>query len=67
MQAMGAGAAPLLLACLRELAMYIPFMFLLDGLFGEIGLAAALPAGEWLTAVFAVIILRRVMKKKGAA
>lgn len=67
MQAMGAGAAPLLLACLRELAMYIPLMFLLDGLFGEIGLAAALPAGEWLTAVFAVIILRRVMKKKGAA
>ena len=65
MQAMGAGAAPLLLACIRELAMYIPLMLLLDGLFGEIGLASALPAGEWLTAVIAVLLLRRVMKKKG--
>ena len=65
MQAIGSGSAPLVLACVRELALYIPLMFLLDGLFGEIGLASALPAGEWLTAVFAVILLRRVMKKKG--
>ena len=40
-------------------------MFVLDGIFGETGLAAALPAGEWLTAVIAVILLRRVMKKRG--
>ena len=64
MQAIGSGSAPLLLACIRELLMYVPLMFLLDGLFGEIGLAAALPAGEWLTAVFAVILLRRVLRRK---
>ena len=67
MQAIGAGGAPLLLACFRELVMYIPLMFLLDGLFGEVGLASALPAGEWLSAVFAVLILRHVIRKKGAA
>ncbi len=49
---------------MRELLLYMPLMFLLDSLFGEVGLAAALPAGEWLTAVFAVILLRRVLKKK---
>lgn len=65
MQAMGSGSAPLLLACLRILVMYIPLMFLLDGLFGEIGLSSALPAGEWLSAFCAVYVLRTVMKKKG--
>lgn len=64
MQAIGEGAAPLVLACVRELLLYMPLMFLLDSFFGEVGLAAALPAGEWLTAVFAVILLRRVLKKK---
>ena len=43
MQAMGNGRATLLLhAFVRELVFYIPFMFLLDRLFGETGLAAAL-------------------------
>ena len=64
MQAIGEGAAPLVLACVRELLLYMPLMFLLDSLFGEVGLAAALPAGEWLTAAFAVILLRHVLKKK---
>mgnify|MGYP007070320543 CR=1 FL=1 len=46
MQAMGDGARTLLHAFVRELVFYIPFMFLLDRMFGEVGLAAALPVSE---------------------
>ena len=48
MQAMGNGKATMLHAFVRELVFYIPLMFLLDRLFGEVGLAAALPVGEGL-------------------
>ena len=40
MQAMGNGAGTLIHAVVRELVFYIPMMFLLDSLFGEIGLAS---------------------------
>ncbi len=63
MQAMGEGKATLIHACVRELGFYIPFMFLLDRLFGEAGLAAALPAGEACGALFALWMLRRVLRK----
>lgn len=59
MQAMGDGAATLLHAIVREIVFYIPFMFLLDHLFGEIGLAAALIAGEGCGAIFALFLLHR--------
>ena len=38
-------------------------MILLDRLFGETGLAAALPAGEGLAAIFALFLLRHILKK----
>ncbi len=57
MQAMGNGKRTLLHAFVRELVFYIPCMFLLDRLFGETGLAAALPAGETCGAVFALFLL----------
>lgn len=63
MQAMGNGKATLLHAFVREIIFYIPFMFLLDHLFGEVGLAAALPVGETCGAVFALYLLRRSLKK----
>ena len=63
LQAMGKGRATLLHAFVRELVFYIPCMFLLDHLFGETGLAAALPAGECLGAVFAVWLMARTMRK----
>ena len=69
MQAMGKGKETLLHAFVRELLLYIPLMFLLDRLFGEAGLAAALPAGEGLAALFALYLLRRTIaaaKKSGA-
>ena len=66
MQAVGSGRATLLHAFVRELGIYIPLMFLLDTLFGELGLAAALPAGELLAAFFAVWLLRRVLERKRA-
>ncbi|MBO4211051.1 MAG: cation transporter [Oscillospiraceae bacterium] len=62
LQAIGNGRYTMLHACVRELGIYIPLMFLLDGLFGEIGLASALPAGEGLAAIFALWLLRRALK-----
>ncbi len=65
MQAMGNGKGTLLHAFVRELVFYIPFMFLLDSLFGEVGLAAALPVGEACGAVFAMVLLNSWLKKHG--
>ena len=59
MQAMGNGRGTILHAFVRELVFYIPLMFLLDSLFGEVGLAAALPVGETCGAVFALYLLHR--------
>ena len=61
MQAMGKGKETLLHAFVRELVFYIPLMFTLDRLFGETGLAAALPAGEGLAALFALWLLHRTI------
>lgn len=63
MQAMGNGKKTLLHAFVRELVFYIPFMFLLDRLFGETGLAAALPAGETCGALFALFLLHRAIQE----
>ena len=63
MQAMGKGKETLIHACVRELVFYIPLMFLLDRAFSDTGLAAALPAGEALGAIFALILFGYVMKK----
>ena len=49
-------------AAVRELVVYIPLMFLLDKLFAEPGLAAALPAAESVSAVFAMWMLGRAIK-----
>ena len=63
MQAMGNGRGTMLHAFVRELVFYIPMMFVMDRLFGEIGLAAALIVGESCGAVFALYLLRRWLKK----
>ncbi len=65
MQAMGHGRETMLHSVVRELVFYIPFMFLLDRLFGEMGLASALPVGEGCGALFALLLLRHVLKKHG--
>ncbi|MBQ8110886.1 MAG: MATE family efflux transporter [Clostridia bacterium] len=67
MQAMGDGSKTMLHAFVRELVFYIPFMFLLDRLFGEVGLAAALPAGETCGALFALWLLNRALKDEKSA
>ncbi len=64
MQAMGNGKATMLHAVVRELVFYIPCMFLLDKLFGQTGLASALPVGEACGAIFALLLLRYVLKSK---
>ena len=63
MQAMGNGKGTTLHAFVRELVFYIPFMFLFDRLFGEIGLAAALPIGEGCGAAFALFLLNRSLRE----
>ena len=65
MQAMGNGRGTLFHAFIRELVIYIPFMFLLDRIFGETGLAAALPVSEALSAVLAFWLLYRTVQKAG--
>ena len=62
MQAIGDGKKTLLHAFAREILFYIPCMFLLDRLFAEAGLAAALPVGETLGAIFALFLLRRLLR-----
>lgn len=66
MQAMGKGKETLLHAFVRELLMYIPMMFILDRLFGETGLACALPVGEGLAAIFALYLLHRTIQSENA-
>lgn len=60
MQGMGKGKATLLHATVRQLGFYIPIMFLMDRVFGTIGLASALVISESISAVFALWLLRRV-------
>ena len=62
MQAMGKGKETMLHAFVRELLLYIPFMFILDKIFGETGLAAALPVGEGCAAIFALWLLTRTIR-----
>ncbi len=63
MQAMGNGTGTMLHAFVRELVFYIPFMFILDHFFGENGLASALVVGEACGALFALWLLKRVLRK----
>lgn len=64
MQAMGNGKGTMLHAIVRELVFYIPFMFILDSIFGENGLAAALVLGETCGAIFVLMLLRRSLKNE---
>ena len=64
MQALGDGKSTMIHAFVRELVFYIPLMFLLDRIFGEVGLPAALPAGEALGAILALLLLRHSIDKR---
>ena len=64
LQAVGRGGDTLLHACVRELGIYIPLMLLLDKLFGQMGLAAALPLGEGLAAIFALYLVHRALRER---
>lgn len=64
MQAVGYGKGTLLHSCVRQLAFYIPFMFILDSLFGIMGLVSAIIAGELCGALFALLIFHRWKVKR---
>ena len=63
MQAMGNGMGTMIHAIARQVAFYIPFMYLLDKFFEGRGLAAALPAGELCGAIVAMILVHFTIKK----
>lgn len=67
MQGLGDGRDTMLHAVVRELVFYIPFMFLLNALFGEYGLTGALPLGEGCGAIFALFLLNRFLSKNTKA
>lgn len=62
MQAVGNGRSTLVHACIRVLAGYIPFMYIGNAIFGQIGLASAFPVGETFGAIVAAIIVARLFK-----
>ena len=57
LQAMGNGTATFIHAVVRELVFYIPFMYLLNRMFGIYGLVSAVIAGEGCGALFALVLL----------
>ena len=59
---MGNGRGTFIHAVVRELVFYIPFMYLLNGLFGIWGLVSAIIAGEGCGALFALILLKAYIK-----
>lgn len=63
MQAVGNGRDTLVHAFCRELVFYIPFMYLLNSLFGKEGLVCALIAGETCGAILALILFARWRRK----
>lgn len=63
MQAVGYGRGTLMHAVFRELVFYIPFMFVLNGLFGTYGLSCAIIFGEGAGAMFAIVLFDRWKKK----
>lgn len=63
LQAMGAAKASLILNVSRQGFVFIPTMFLLEGLFGLIGLAWAQPVANVLSAVLLVALFVHTYKK----
>ena len=66
MQAMGNGKGTIIHAVVREIGLYIPFMIILDKLFGETGLAWALLIAESCGAAFALWMLHHSKKGQGS-
>jgi len=64
MQAMGNGKATMIHAIVRELVFYIPCQFIMNGIWGETGLACALPVGEFCGAMFALWLLKRYLTEQ---
>ena len=67
MQAMGNGKGTIVHAFIREVVIYIPFMFVLNRLLGENGIAAALPVGEAVSVLVAIYLLRRWISRHSEA
>ena len=60
-QAMGKGGVSLALAAIRQLALYIPILFLMNMLFGMFGLVRAQLIGDVITDAISVIWFYRLL------
>lgn len=66
MQAMGDGKSTTVHAVIRIIGLYIPLMYILDRAMGQNGLALALPLGEALADIVAILLLNRIPAMKKA-
>ena len=64
-QAIGRGRAALILAVIRQLVFNIPLLFLLDHLFGMMGVVWTQAAADFLTVIVSYIIYFRIRKQEG--
>ena len=64
MQAVGEGKGTMIHAIVRELVFYIPFMFILDAIFGRTGLVCSIIAGEFCGMVFAIVLLNKCLRSR---
>lgn len=62
-QAIGLGKAALAFAVLRKIVLEIPALFILNALFPLYGLAHAQACAEFVLAIAAVVMLRRIFKR----
>ena len=61
--AMGKPLYAFSITIVRQLVLYIPFLIVFDRVWGYVGLIHAQPAEELVCALFALVLLRRTLKK----
>lgn len=64
-QAMGKGFESLMLSVVRQGALLIPLLLIMNKLFGEMGLVCSQPAADNITLIIGVILYIRVIRKQG--
>jgi putative MATE family efflux protein len=65
-QAFGKGKATLFISVTRQGLLFIPLLFTMNNLFGFTGLLLAQPIADGFTAIIAMIILLKILKKEEA-
>jgi len=64
-QAIGRGSASFLLAVVRQLVFNIPLLFLLNGLFGMMGIVWTQATADFCTVIVSYMVYAYIRKKEG--